>query len=210
MKFYAVFLFIKFLSLTYRFIELNPQDLESLRKSTDGSYIFGLWHQNIIGAILSQKGKPHAVVVSPSRDGELVARTCEQLGHLTARGSSSRGGAGALKAMIQHLRRGFPGAITVDGPKGPMHSPKAGVFELAYLTKVPIIPFNIYPENFWTIENSWDKFRIPKPFTKIYLAYGTPIEANCDQKADKFYQAALDLKLQLQQGERQIMNHLAL
>lgn len=210
MKFYAVFLFIKLLSLTYRFIELNPEDLEDVREKTGGSYIFGLWHQNIIGAILSQKNRPHAVVVSPSRDGELVAKTCEQLGHLTARGSSSRGGASALKAMIHHLKKGFPGALTVDGPKGPMHMPKAGVFELAYLTKLPIIPFSVYPKSFWTIKNSWDQFRIPKPFTNIYLSYGTPIEARGDHKADKFHQPSLDLKQQLQQGERQIMNHLAL
>ncbi len=166
-----------------------------------GNYLFALWHQNLIGAILSQSHKSHAVIVSPSNDGELVARTCERMGHKVARGSSSRGGQAALKQMIRLLKEGTPGAITVDGPRGPAHEAKKGIFELAYLTRTPIIPLTVLPTSYWTVKKSWDHFKIPKPFTRFRIHFGAPLLIDKDSKNDHFNQASLDLKQQLERSE---------
>lgn len=195
--------FIKIISLTYRYKYLNPEQYQKTLNDFD-NYLFAVWHQNLIGAILSQRHKPHAVIVSPSNDGEVVAQTCERMGHLIARGSSSRGGQAALKQMIKLLKEGNPGAITVDGPRGPSHEPKKGIFELAYLTKKPIIPLTIIPKSYWETKNSWDKFRIPKPFTCFYIHYGAALTIDKGSKSDHFNQASLDLKQQLEHSEDQI------
>lgn len=199
------FLLVRLLSFTYRFEYLNREVVDNvLKTSPHKNYLFSLWHQNLIGAIMSEIGNTHAVVVSPSRDGELVAKTCEWLGHATARGSSSRGGGSALKRMIKLLRQGVPGAITVDGPKGPSKEPKPGIFELAYLTQTPIIPLTVIPKSTWVFKKSWDQFRLPKPFSKLYVHYGKPLTIDKSAKKDHFSQAILDLKQQMEQSESQI------
>jgi hypothetical protein len=197
-----VFFLIRVISLTYRYKYLNPEVLENTKKDC-GNYIFSIWHQNLIGAIFSQIGTPHAVIVSPSNDGELVANTCEKMGHVVARGSSSRGGQSALKKMIRLLKT-YPGAITVDGPQGPAKIPKKGVFELAYLTDLKIIPFTIIPKSYWSIKKSWDNFRIPKPFTTFYIHFGAPLKVDKGYKTDNFHQASIDLKQQMEQSEAYI------
>lgn len=200
LKPFFAYYFIRVISLTYRYKYLNPERYQKTCHEFD-NYIFALWHQNLIGAILSQRNKPHAVIVSPSNDGELVANTCEKMGHHTARGSSSRGGQAALKQMIRLLKNKVPGAITVDGPRGPAHEPKKGIFELAYLTKTPILPLTIIPKNYWKIKNSWDQFRIPRPFTCFYIHFGAPLLIDKASKSDDFNQASLDLKQQLEHSE---------
>jgi lysophospholipid acyltransferase (LPLAT)-like uncharacterized protein len=197
------FAIIKLLSFSYRYEYLNSNDLEKVLDE-HGNYLFALWHQNLIGAILSQSHKSHAVIVSPSNDGELVAQTCQRMGHKIARGSSSRGGQTALKQMIRYLKEGHPGAITIDGPRGPAHQPKKGIFELAYLTKTPIIPVTVLPKSYWTIHKSWDQFKIPKPFTRFIIHYGAPLLIDKDSKNDHFNQASLDLKQQLEHSEHYI------
>lgn len=192
--------FIKLLSLTYRFQYLNPEVIQNCEQRGE-NFIFALWHQNLIGAILSHSYKPHAVIVSPSNDGELVAQTCERMGHKVARGSSSRGGQAALKQMIKLLRDMIPGAITVDGPRGPAKEAKKGIFELAYLTDTPIIPLTVIPKKYWKIRKSWDEFRIPMPFTRFLIHYGAPLKVDKISKNEHFNQASIDLKQQLEHSE---------
>ncbi len=168
-----VFLVVRLVALTYRFEYIGREQLEASRKKhPKRSYLFAVWHQNLIAAILANKKESHACIVSPSRDGELVATTLKLLGHQSARGSSSRGGKRAMDDMIELVAQGFPGAITVDGPRGPRHVPKRGIFEIARATGAPIIPYTVIPKNCWTFKKSWDLTRLPKPFSRIVVIYG--------------------------------------
>jgi len=203
---FLAFVFIRLMSFTYRYKIINQDHLNEVKnRSLYGNYLFGLWHQNLIGAILSQLNNPHAVVVSSSKDGELVAKTCEWLGHKSTRGSSSRGGTGAMKGMIKLLRSGLPGALTVDGPRGPMHEAKKGIFELSYLTKTPVVPLAILPNHFWEISNAWDKFRIPKPFATFYIHFGEPIYPSNEDKQHQFERSVKDLKQRLHHSEAYLL-----
>jgi len=204
---FLTFIIVRVLATTYRFKISNPEKLQTLKATTPPPhYIYAIWHQNLIGAIFSEIGNPHAVIVSGSKDGELVAVTCERLGNKTARGSSNRGGVEAMKAMIRLLKAGLPGAITIDGPKGPKHEAKKGIFEISRLTNIPILPYIVYPEKYWVIKKSWDEFRIPKPFTKIYLSYGEPIFVDRSDQSEILDQYASVLKSQLLEGEKKLIN----
>ncbi len=196
---YFAYLFVKLISLTYRFEYIGDQI-----KPEQETYIFALWHQNIISALTAYRKSPHAMIISPSKDGEIVANACIKFGHYPVRGSSSRKGGSALKGMINKLRNQVPGAITVDGPKGPAHLPKKGIFELSYLSRTPIIPLIMLPKSFWSIESAWDKFRIPKPFTKIYVKHGTKILPNASDKEKLFENLIIQLKEELEGGEQYI------
>ena len=156
------------------------------RHHTKGSYIFGFWHQNIVSSALGHRGRPHIVMISSSKDGEIATTVANKFGFKTVRGSSTRGGQKALKEMIRLLNSGLPAAITVDGPKGPPKEVKDGIVELAKLKSISIVPLRAIPQKFWFFKKSWDKFRIPYPFTKIIIEYGTPIFVPAGTKRDEF------------------------
>jgi len=206
---FFIYLLTRLLGLSYRFEFKGQAIVEETRKlHPNGAYLYALWHQNIVGSILSHMGKPHVCIVSASNDGEHVAMTLRFLGHETARGSSSRGGMQAMKEMVRIVNSGIPGAISVDGPRGPAHQPKKGIFEVAKITGAPIIPLITYPEKFWTFKNSWDQFRLPKPFTKILVRFGTPIIIDKNIQASDWPRLSAELTAQLENGELAAMREL--
>jgi lysophospholipid acyltransferase (LPLAT)-like uncharacterized protein len=161
-----------------------------------------IWHQNLLPGILAQTGNPHIVIISKSRDADPVAYACKKLGHMIVRGSSKRGdvdkgGKLAKEKMIDFLKKGLPGAVTVDGPKGPAFEVKPGIIDMAKKANVPIIPYAIGLSSFWEFK-SWDKFRLPKPFSKILISYANAIEVHDENLTFINYQTLIEEALRLQ------------
>lgn len=109
-----------------------------------------------------------AVMVSRSFDGEYIARIIERFGFIAVRGSSSRGGAEALLGMKTGLEQGAAVAFTIDGPRGPKYVAKPGPVRLARASGFPMCAFYVAPERPWVL-NTWDRFMIPKPFSKVLV-----------------------------------------
>ncbi len=166
----------RLLGATYKFKYINSEYIEEAKKNSQtNSYIFALWHQGLISALFSHSHPPHLIIVSSSKDGDIITHTIEKLGHATARGSSTRGGGSALFKMIKLIKRkSYPCAITIDGPKGPKYKCKPGIIELSNVTKTPIVPLGFKYSRYWEF-NSWDKFKLPKPFSEIQVIYGKPL-----------------------------------
>ena len=114
-------------------------------------------------------------MVSQHVDGEIIAQTVELLGYRTARGSSTRGGTQALKEMVKIMKSGVPGAMFPDGPRGPSGEFKQGTITLAQLTGAYLVPMTYAADKAWVF-NSWDRFVMAKPFSKVVVMYGKPIE----------------------------------
>jgi lysophospholipid acyltransferase (LPLAT)-like uncharacterized protein len=144
--------------------------------------IWPFWHDRIFLSILYFRDRGIVVITSKSRDGEYIARLTQRLGFGAIRGSSSRGGARALVEMRNAMKLALEIAVTVDGPRGPRYEAKPGPVYLSKLTGNPILPFLIEPKSYWTL-NSWDKFQIPKPFTKALLIIAEPftVDPNSDE-----------------------------
>ncbi len=197
-----VYFFMRVLNLTYRYEFIG---LERRKRAMDAhptrTYVYALWHQNLIGAIFSHIGTQFTMVISESKDGELVAVTCEKFGHIPARGSSTRGGKKALIEIVKTVKRGVPGALTVDGPKGPAKVVKPGVIEIARLADCAVIPLSPYAKDFWFFKKSWDQFRIPKPFTKIVVVIGEPIYLPEGASREAFDDIAAQVGDAINQGE---------
>lgn len=138
--------------------------------------VFAFWHRNLLILMIQRLNSGIAVLVSTSDAGRLVAGPVARLGYVPVRGSSTRKGSRALKQLIL-LSRERSIAITPDGPSGPRGSIQQGVFQLAWLAKVPIVPVTVDCEKEWVFR-SWDRFRLPKPFSRIQVHYGNPIYVN--------------------------------
>ncbi len=182
-----IYYFIRLLNMTYRYRYIGLENKVMARSmSPNGTFVYAVWHQNLIGGILSHSDERFTMIVSGSKDGELVAVTCQKLGHNPARGSSTRDGKKALIEIVKKIKSGFPGAVTVDGPKGPPKIVKPGIIEIARLSQSPILTMSPYPTKFWTLTRSWDQFRIPKPFSKILIVIGEPIHVNENITREEF------------------------
>ena len=151
--------------------------------------LYAVWHGNqccVFG--LKNKGKTN-VLISRSRDGDIVAAGVEMLGFKTIRGSKGKKGAvEATLQMIDILKKGENCAMMVDGPKGPAKKVKDGIIKIAKLAGVPIVPMCWYSSNpNWLRFNSWDSFTVPILDVRLINLYGEPIyvDPNGDDAADE-------------------------
>ncbi|HMM38595.1 MAG TPA: lysophospholipid acyltransferase family protein [Desulfovibrio sp.] len=141
--------------------------------------ILALWHNELFAltAFGYTLDVPAVTFVSQSKDGEIIARILERLGHVATRGSSTRGGAKALVKAARVMRKECRHAVlTIDGPKGPRHEPKPGVILLARLAGARIMPIRAFPERKHVFTSSWDRFELPYPFTRCQVRVGRPLD----------------------------------
>ncbi|MFQ5767596.1 MAG: lysophospholipid acyltransferase family protein [Acidobacteriota bacterium] len=160
---------------------------------TGQNYILAFWHGRLLMMPYCYRRRKIAIIISEHGDGELIARTMALFGHQTIRGSSTRGGAGALRQAIRHLRRGGDIGFTPDGPRGPRFRVQPGVIQAARLGRVPIIPvsFSARPAHHLA---SWDRFLLPWPFSRGLFLYGRPIRVPPDADAGRMEAARLELE----------------
>jgi lysophospholipid acyltransferase (LPLAT)-like uncharacterized protein len=146
-----------------------------------GPAVYVFWHRCVIPALFHYRGKNIAVMTSSSFDGEYIARIIEKFGYRAVRGSSTRGGVRALLGMHTEIEQGRAVAFTIDGPRGPRYVAKPGPVLLARNVKLPVVAFHCAVESAWVL-NSWDRFIIPKPFSRVVLrvsrALNVPPEAD--------------------------------
>jgi lysophospholipid acyltransferase (LPLAT)-like uncharacterized protein len=165
---------IRALGATYRWHVEGFEHYESVAAS-GRQPIFAFWHGRILPATLFWKHRGIVVITSQNFDGEWIAGIIRRFGYGTARGSTSRGGARALVRLRQDLAAGKPAAFTVDGPRGPARVAQPGAVFLAGATGHPILPFHIEASTAWTM-NSWDRTQIPKPFARVGVSIGPPVQ----------------------------------
>jgi hypothetical protein len=164
-------------SWTLRLKIENDKEWMDYRRN-GGVVLLCTWHQQFFSAIVPFKNYKTfnpSIMISQSKDGEIVAKIALRSGWNPVRGSSSKGGLEALKKMIAHLKEKKLAAHIVDGPKGPAGIVKPGVIRLAHAANAVIVPFSVSAEKAWVF-NSWDKFLLPKPFSKVFLRFGKMIK----------------------------------
>lgn len=138
-------------------------------------FILAFWHGRLLMMPKSWRdGTPIHMLISQHRDGQLIARTVGHFGIRTVEGSTTRGGAGALRAMLKALKAGECIGITPDGPKGPRMRASDGIVAVARMSGCPVIPATYAAANHRRL-GSWDRFLIPLPFTRGVILWGQPI-----------------------------------
>ncbi|MEQ1922010.1 MAG: lysophospholipid acyltransferase family protein [Pyrinomonadaceae bacterium] len=177
-------------SLRYEFVGKLTVD-EAIAEYPNA--IVGIWHDNLTSGAYYVRNKGFVVLTSKSRDPEFAARCAIMLGYGIIRGSSSRRARTAMKELIKVASQGLPTLFTVDGPRGPYHVAKPGPVMLSKITGNPIIPAAIFPVNAWQTK-SWDKHKIPKPFSRVIGTYGEPIYVSRDAGPDEIEQKRRELQ----------------
>lgn len=192
---WSFYLLILVIGRTIRFEVHGWENFESIENAGKVP-IYAFWHDRIFASTYFFRNRGIAVITSQSKDGEYIARFIQRLGYGAIRGSSSRGGVGALVEMIRTMKQGVPMAFTVDGPKGPRYEAKSGAVLLAKKTGNPLMPFVVDLKRFWTI-GSWDRLQIPLPFTRAMLKIGKPIYLDANSIDEDIRKKLAELQVSL-------------
>lgn len=173
---YLAYAYVAFVGWATRTAVVRGENRNRLR-GRDQRFIYALWHQRQVFAVWAHRRGGAAALVSRSADGELAARILILLGIGVVRGSSSRGGASALRELLK-ARRDL--AITPDGPRGPAREVKEGILFLARKLEIPILPLSIGLSRKLVFKKSWDEFWLPLPFGRAAVVYGEPLAVGPD------------------------------
>ena len=142
--------------------------------------IYVVWHARLLLLPYLYGHRGARVLISRSRDGDMVARLVRRFGFVVVRGSSSRGGAGGLRGLARALGEGHSVILVPDGPRGPAETVKPGVVTLARMTGAPVVPLAFAASAEWRTR-SWDGFRIPKPFARCVVRFGPPLRVTASR-----------------------------
>lgn len=138
--------------------------------------VLAFWHGRLLGVLMSNLGSQAVSMASRSRDGALAAGALVAAGIRVTRGSGSRGGREALRDMRAAVGGGAPFAgLTVDGPRGPWREVQPGVVMLARWLELPVVPAT-FSASRSRVLRSWDRLVLPRPFSRMVVAYGEPME----------------------------------
>lgn len=169
-------------SATLRYEEIGREAVERLNVGGE-RMVFCFWHGEIFGIWKLKKNLEMLAVISQSKDGEFLANFVERLGVHVVRGSSSRGGLAALRGAVRAMKsKNLHPGVTIDGPRGPKHKIKDGVFFMAHYGDAWVVPVRSFYLKAIRL-GSWDNFFIPLPFTKVRVVFGEPYKLE-DAKLD--------------------------
>jgi lysophospholipid acyltransferase (LPLAT)-like uncharacterized protein len=173
-------------------------------EALDGLYregrniILAFWHAQQLMIPIGYRGKGSHVLISRHGDGEIIARIIARFGHEAVRGSSTRGGAGALRALIKLGRSGRDVVVTPDGPKGPRHVAKLGVIHLAKATGLPIVPLAFACSKKNSLRAgiaTWSHIRFPEGYFSMEIRSGSrakPMKPRSRRLAWSLRQSSID------------------
>ena len=188
MKGWLIRILVTTIGVTLRYRVDDPHGV--LSATPDGSLIFIFWHNRIFllphlfrKYWVSRGRTKVAVLISRSKDGQLLAEVLAAFRLRCVRGSSSRGGAEALRELTTLVREGFDIGITPDGPRGPKYTLQPGCVNLAQLTGATLIPISYDLSRKITLR-SWDAFMIPLPFSRCTVHLGAPLKIPRDAEVE--------------------------
>jgi len=164
---------VRLLGATWRIRVRNDGAMRAMRAARE-PIVFSLWHGHLLTLLYHHRDEGITVLISEHGDGEIIARIAERMGFRTVRGSTSRNGARALLEASRVIEQRGDLAVTPDGPRGPARTVAPGVAVVAHRTGAPVIAALVNARSPWRL-STWDRFEIPKPFSRITIAYGDPL-----------------------------------
>jgi hypothetical protein len=172
-----------------------------------GPEIYCFWHQCVLPCTVYFRKSNAVILISRSFDGELITRILKMFGFDAVRGSSSRGSREGLLGLKHVIETGHTAIFTADGPRGPIFQTKMGPVKLAQTTGAPIGAFHLQPERAWVM-NSWDRFLIPKPFTRIIVSWAQWTRVPTHLPAGDFEMKRQELNGAIERARLRALQHL--
>ena len=162
------------LGMTWRVKVIAPPSVEPFN-SAAAPKVYCFWHSTLFVLSFVFRHTNKTAIVSLSKDGRRAAQIARKWGHSIIFGSSGRGGMAALRQSIKTIQEGRSIVITPDGPRGPREVAKQGATQISLLSNTPLVTIKVDAKRAWRL-NSWDRFLIPCPFTKITITFSEPID----------------------------------
>ena len=147
-------------------------DLSCTGPAPEQNLIYACFHQDDLSCLPYFSYKNICILISNSKDGQILASAVEYMGYQTVRGSSHRGGVAGLIASVRKVKEGYKMTVAVDGPRGPIYKVKEGITAISVKCQRPIVPIRGYPFKKYVFQRSWNKATLPLPFTTIKLVIG--------------------------------------
>ena len=167
-------LLVRALAATWRIRVRGVEHLQRLREARR-PFVFVLWHSRILPLLYQHRREGIVLLISRHRDGQYLANLGERWGYQSVRGSTKRGGEVGLLGVVRALQGGAEVAITPDGPRGPAERVQPGAVAAAQHAGTALLPIGARASSAWWL-GSWDRMCIPKPFARLEIVYGAPIE----------------------------------
>jgi len=171
-----------------------------------GAGIYCFWHQCVLPCTVYFRKSNAVILISRSFDGELITRILNMFGYDAVRGSSSRSAREGLLGLKHVIETGRTAIFTADGPRGPIYQTKMGPIKLAQTTGAPIGAFHLQPEQAWVMK-SWDRFLVPKPFTRIVVSWAQWTHVPSDLRGDQFESKRQELNDALERARLRAYEH---
>lgn len=168
-----LWLIARMIAITIRLETKNAEIMREFEKNGKGAILI-TWHGRTMVPANFFRGRGYWALISLSRDGDIQNRIFSLFGFHTIRGSTGRGGVKAVLQMAKKVREGGILSYAPDGPRGPSHKVQEGTIFLAERCGCPVIPLG-FSANPRKLLNSWDKYLIPKFFSKGAMVLGEPI-----------------------------------
>jgi lysophospholipid acyltransferase (LPLAT)-like uncharacterized protein len=160
------------LGTTWRVRHVGGAAVRAARRDGRG-VLYALTHGVLLPLAYTHRNRGVRLLISESRDGEIITRITDRLGYASVRGSSTRGGRRALVEMVRVAGEGHDLAVTPDGPRGPRGHASPGAVVIAERSGLPIVPVAVGTSRGWRA-SSWDRFLVPAPGARVWVVYGPP------------------------------------
>jgi hypothetical protein len=194
-------------SRTWRFEVIVEEGMTPvLYGEKPGPEIYCFWHQCVLPCTFYFRHSRSVILISQSFDGELITRILLLFGYDAVRGSSSRNAREGLMGLVRTIEAGHTAIFTADGPRGPIYQTKMGPVKLAQMTGAPIGAFHLEPEHAWIIK-SWDRFLVPKPFTRICVSWALWTRAAADLEPEEFEPKREELNAAIERARMRAYEH---
>jgi lysophospholipid acyltransferase (LPLAT)-like uncharacterized protein len=202
-----VWLLLQVFGRTWRFEVIAPEGVKPvLYGQVPGPEIYCFWHQCVLPCTIYFRKSLSVILISRSFDGELITRILKMFDFDAVRGSSSRGAREGLLGLKTVIETGHTAIFTADGPRGPIYQTKMGPVKLAQMTGAPLGGFHLQPERAWVL-NSWDRFLIPKPFSRIVVSWVNWMHIPADLPAELLEVKRLELNDELEGARMRALNY---
>lgn len=188
--------FVRLWCGTLRIKILNPE-MEREISEKPGRAIYTLWHSQLLMFLYRFRDQNrYTLLISPSKDGDLLASVARGLGYQVVRASSFKKTVPGTRECLHLLKKEAKIVIIADGSRGPRHIAQAGSIQLSRLTGAPIYTLAGQARSRYEFP-SWDRFILPLPFARVTLNYGVPytIDADADKEEIERQQEALTRQL---------------
>ena len=180
-----IFIYLKFSYFTSKWIFITPKDFDEQNLNDESGLFFALWHNRLAYSMyIFRNYKNIFGLTSPHSDGKIIGKLVLMMNYKIIEGSTNKNSNSAVKEIIKQITNGAKIVITPDGPRGPVYKNGSVITKIASKYKKKVIPVSCHASRYFEVK-SWDKMMLPKPFSKIIVVIGEPLELSGNDEYDR-------------------------